>query len=126
MSLRVGESSNLSYLLAKMLFPVFSQAGQAAVKLEASDRATEALVAALEMKARTGSYPSAISDLPGNLTDPFTKKPLKLITKGDSVTVYSLGPDRKDDGGRSEHDPSRTLGYDIAASYPLEPSSWGK
>jgi hypothetical protein len=54
--------------------------------------------------AHDNCYPSALSELtPGCLSavplDPFDGQPLRYRTKGSGYTLYSIGPDLKDDGG---------------------------
>lgn len=56
-------------------------------------------------KLRTGHYPDRLEELVPALlgavpTDPFTGKPLVYRRAGDGFMVYSLGSNRKDDGGR--------------------------
>jgi hypothetical protein len=63
------------------------------------------LVAALEQyRAEHGRYPEQPAALvPENITalplDPWTGDPFLYATTGDSCRVYSVGPDRRDDGG---------------------------
>ncbi len=57
-------------------------------------------------KSRTGRYPETLGELvPGLLTevpiDPFTGKPFVYRREGEGFTVYSLGSNERDDGGRS-------------------------
>ena len=52
-----------------------------------------------------GKYPDNISDLvpdflPAEPLDPFTGQSLVYKAKGDGFIVYSLGSNKKDDGGR--------------------------
>lgn len=46
------------------------------------------------------------NEFPKNTMDPFTKRPLKFIKKGNSLLIYSLGPDLEDQKG----DPVYNLG----------------
>jgi hypothetical protein len=55
--------------------------------------------------AREKHWPAAVADLlPGILSqeplDPFTGKPFMFRVDKDSLLVYSLGSNEKDDGGR--------------------------
>jgi hypothetical protein len=65
-------------------------------------------IAALRLQAaylEKGGYPSSMEDLARSdglpvIADPFDEKPLRLKHNEDgSVTVYTIGPDLKDDGG---------------------------
>jgi len=59
-------------------------------------------------RARYGRYPDSLADLdqPGGQVpaDPHTQAPYRYRRDGDGFLVYSLGPDRDDDGGVSESD----------------------
>ena len=61
-----------------------------AVRLYAMDRGSEpSTLAAL--------VPDYLPQLPA---DPFTGEPLKYLRRGSGHLIYSIGPDRKDDGGK--------------------------
>src|SRR5262249_16200321 len=62
-------------------------------------------VAATTYKAKHGKYPGTLSELvpefvPEVPADPFDGRPMRLRREGDGVVLYSIGRDRKDDGGR--------------------------
>jgi hypothetical protein len=71
--------------------------------------ANELFVAALALQAwhaEHGAYPDTLDALvPGTLDalprDPFSGGPVKYRREGDEYVLYSVGPDRKDDGGRA-------------------------
>jgi hypothetical protein len=111
-----------SHQMNGILFPVFAPAGQSAVKMQAVRRATRGLVAVLQFKALHGRYPRSLAEAGFKELDPFTKKPLGLIVKGETCRVYSVGPDRTDDRGvrREELTPgaNTSKGWDCVASYP--------
>lgn len=60
------------------------------------------------------AYPDTLDPLsPDYLTtlppDPYTRKPFQYARTGDgSFRLYSLGPDRRDDGGRFDYDDTKT------------------
>jgi hypothetical protein len=60
-------------------------------------------VALQEFKVSRGAYPARLTELPGvsreALVDPFTEQPPVYRRKGRGYVLYSLGPNRKDDGG---------------------------
>ncbi|MBM3472037.1 MAG: hypothetical protein FJX75_02030 [Armatimonadetes bacterium] len=77
------------------------------------------LVAALELRrARTGEYPAVLADLvPGILNsvpvDPWTGQPFRYERiSATEYKLYSVGPDRADDGG-VEKGPKNTGRYDL-------------
>lgn len=101
---RISTPFRASYTFEETMLSLFSQSGVAIVRHTADKRATQALVRALIVEAKTGALPKRIEDIPGNWTDPFTKKPLRLVSVNGSIRIYSVGHDRRDDGGltRSE------------------------
>jgi len=54
---------------------------------------------------------------PDDLKDPFGNKPLHYKLSPGGFTVYSVGIDRVDDGGRVQN-PNNKATFDIVASYP--------
>ncbi|WP_410963635.1 hypothetical protein, partial [Salmonella sp. SAL4455] len=67
------------------------------------------LVADLAIRAHrleTGSLPAALAELtpdylPAVPDDPYGKDTIKYFVSSDVYTLYSLGPDGNDDGGRA-------------------------
>lgn len=86
-------------LLAKILFPVFTHAGEAFVRLEANKRLLAASLDLRMMHAFEASYPDTPPVLP---KDPFDGQPLRYRREGDGSLLYSVGGDREDDGGREK------------------------
>ena len=114
MSARIEGEKGLSYVLLRILVPVFGQAGEAVVALKARRAVDAAFAEALGVHARTGVWPASVSG-----SDPFTGGPLR-VRAGKGFRVWSVGRDRKDDGGllRSER-PKGTKGtFDEGAVYP--------
>jgi len=103
-----------------ILAPVYANAGQVMVLDRARVLTVNALAGAMLIHARTGKYPARLSDIPGHWVDPFDGKPLRVKVKGDSIRVYSVGPNLKDDGGvaRVELRGTSREDYDIVAAYP--------
>jgi hypothetical protein len=116
------EQAGWSHLLNRILMPVFTQAGQAVVKMHATRSVGRGLVAALEFKARQGAYPKSLAEAGFEELDPFSGKPLGLIVDGDKCRVYSVGPDRKDNHGLRQSERPTGINasddYDVVASYP--------
>ena len=84
---------------------------------------TKCFLNAMLVQAQTGHFPAAVSEIPGTWVDPIDGKPLRLKANGDSIRIYSVGQDAKDDGGkdRSEVDENAKSGFDIVAAYPPIP-----
>lgn len=67
----------------------------------------EAVMAMQAYKSRFGQYPRSLADLrsmPGWKlpNDPFSGKAFVYRPRGNGFTIYSIGPDLKDDGGRQQ------------------------
>jgi len=110
-----------SYAMVAESFSAYTKAGTAVIELRAQNVATRALLVAMQIRASKGKWPTRIQDIPGTWIDPFTQKPLKIKITADSFRIYSLGPNRKDDGGIRKQeikDPAKKENYDDVASYP--------
>jgi hypothetical protein len=114
-----------SYAIAKIIFPVFSQAGDIIVTTKALRLSTDALLGAMIQHAATGRYPDSIDGIPGKWTDPFTGSPLhiKATPTDGGFRVYSDGTTRIDHGGTFSWEVRNlsTQSYDIGASFPPRP-----
>jgi hypothetical protein len=91
--------------LTRNLFPSFSRALTLLVRGTAEMRCAQVGVAAERYRLATGEWPTDLQRLvPDYITripeDPFdSAKPLRLARKDDRFIVYSIGPDRQDNGG---------------------------
>lgn len=112
-----------SNILAIILMPVYDSIGKSVANVEAQTRCTSALIAALQIKARTGALPTSIAQIPGTWTDPFSGRPLLVRSQPGGIRIYSVGPNGADDGGFRMHE--RKTGdptsWDIVAAYPPLP-----
>ena len=125
---RIGEAINaasanqagLSNILVSATNPSYGQAGDAVVECQAKQRVTLALVQALLIKARTGRLPTRIEEIPGQWIDPFDDKPLRVKTAGNSIRIYSVSRNLRDDGGvdRRELKGPDKKDFDTVAAYP--------
>lgn len=98
-------NSGPSYAMLEFLMPVFDQFAQTNTRAEANRRLTRA---ALELW-RSGE----VSALP---KDPFGSGPLHFRKQGHDWTIWSVGPDGKNDGGKPESEAGRG-GYDLVIRY---------
>lgn len=78
------------------------------------------LMAVLRFKAAKGRYPASLAEAGFNESDPFTGKPLRLKVEGETVRVYSVGPDGVDNGGeeRVNTAPDSPRQMDIVSMFP--------
>lgn len=113
----IDGSSDPLEALDKVLLPVFGGASQVVVQHQAEKAATAALGRVLLFRQSHGKWPATLSEAGVTSQDPFGGAPLHLKTDGDKVSVYSIGPDLRDEGGVSDRGGSPPLD-DIAAYYP--------
>ncbi len=78
-----------------------------------------------EAHARTGEFPKEVT--PSMVTrqvrephDPFTNEALRFAPEGDAFALWAVGPDKRDDGGRMDYDPTNGTfsGGDIVLTIP--------
>lgn len=86
--------------LLRLIGPQYSYALKAVAKLTAEWRTLNALLAASEIKAKTGRYPTSLPVTGQNAIDPFTDQPLKYLLKDGKLTIYSVGDDLSDNEGK--------------------------
>ena len=75
----------------------------------------------LEFRAAHGAFPVGLDELGAKFSDPFDGKSLRFKRRGDSVRVWSIGPDMKDNAGVSRAEKINIKGvefFDVVASYP--------
>ncbi len=115
---RLDREKGLSYVLERILFPVFSQASTAVVNLQAKRAVEAGFAEALTTHALTGRWPTRVAG-----TDPFTGGSLGVKHGPKGFRVWSVGRDRKDDGGLLRREAPKRQGatFDEVAVYPPVP-----
>ncbi len=108
----VAANPDLTYQCFKLAAGAFDQFGSALVRRDANLVTVDALLATLDFRARQGRFPTSLEEAGVTALDPFTQKPLKMKAEKDSVAVWSVGENLKDDGGE-EKDRN-----DVVARYP--------
>ena len=104
--MRVGETldratvddRSVSGRIAEVFVPVFAQVGVAIVKTEAMRRLSRVGLALWTVKAQTGHFPPKLPSQPWAL-DPYTNKPFVYRPSDKSFKLYSVGSNRRDEGG---------------------------
>jgi hypothetical protein len=99
------------------LLSVVNKICRADVRAKAVLRTAYTALAMERFNLATGRWPDKVQDLvPLYLSevplDPFDGVPLRLIRKGHAIIVYSVGPDKEDNGGAVDLNPS-VKGSDI-------------
>ncbi len=97
---------NMSHILSGMLLPALDRIGEQAALADARRRLARVAVAVAAYRAAEGAYPAKLEDLLPKYAeriplDPFDDQSLRLAKRGNGVAVYSIGTDRKDDGGET-------------------------
>jgi hypothetical protein len=96
--------NRLCYTITALLLPAVSAAGAADARGEAWRELTDAALAARRYHLQHGKLPQTLVDLtpdflPRVPIDPFDGQPLRLLVQDDKLVIYSIGKDRRDDGG---------------------------
>jgi len=109
------DKKGLSFVLQRILMPIFSQAGDSITQLDARRAVQAGLAEALTIHDQTGRWPTKVSPI-----DPFTGKPLIVKIKGSEFRVYSIGRDGQDNGGlkRGEKDAIGKIVDEVAVFPP--------
>jgi len=94
-------------ILSGLLLPATVKGTFASLEGDAVRDLVRLAVAATAFKANYGKYPENLSELvaPENRlaevpADPFDGRPIRMRRVDGGITLYSIGKDRKDDGGR--------------------------
>ena len=110
-------------LLPQLLIPIIGPISQAFGRGQARRDAILSATAVESFKVQRGSLPETLDELaPAFLdeipVDPFTGYPLRYVVDERGFSIYSLGPDRVDQGG----DLTATLGQPKDLGVRIEPS----
>ena len=86
-------------------------------------RTADAAIAVSRYQRATGSLPASLSELvPSYLAavpiDPFSGREVRYGRSADRFVVYSIGPDKKDDGGTNVTDPAWPPGWNRSRNTP--------
>jgi len=114
-----------------ILLPVFSQARLKGVDSETQNGLLLVMLALRAFRLEHGRYPAALTELaPAYLKklpdDPFAAQgTFKYILNGNTYTLYSVGPDGKDDSGKAIDDIRQANSGNPNARYFVNPNSIG-
>jgi hypothetical protein len=85
---------NMSKKLSEIVFPIFDGTDSALVKHKVHQELTALLIRSLIARQETGSWPEI------KAKDPFANdQGYRTAISGDSIRIWSVGPNGKDDGG---------------------------
>lgn len=119
-----GKFLRLQRPLTTMFVPAVMASFNADARTHADCRITDVFIAVERFRRnhdrqQPPSLEALVPDfLPELPIDPFDGLPLRFRLDSTDVVIYSIGPDRKDNGGQVENDPTK----EIVARFPLEPT----
>ncbi|MDF2441452.1 MAG: hypothetical protein JWN98_2436 [Abditibacteriota bacterium] len=92
--------------ITRFLFPELHRAREVRDSIEAAQRQVEVALALSHFRSRHGRYPARLQQaaaLWGKAVpvDPYHNQPFQYRSDGRNFTLYSIGPNRIDDGGHS-------------------------
>jgi hypothetical protein len=114
-----------NHMFTLLIMPATGKMFDATGRNLAHRDAVRCAIAARQYQAAGGELPARLADLapdflPAVPADPFDGQPLRLIVAEDGLTIYSIGRDRKDDGGS---DPQQNGEPDIAVRLQAKPGA---
>ena len=118
-------------IINMILLPVFMNSRLGEVNCETQNGFLLVSLALHAYRLEHGHYPATLTELTSGYlsrlpVDPFTGQgTFKYRVKGKSYTLYSVGPDGKDDGGKPIDDPKRIVGSHPESRYNIHDNSLG-
>ncbi len=105
------------HMLTKMLFPSMIRVKQIHREMTAELRITRAGLALLQHKQDRDAFPDTLEALKlSDIIDPYSAEPLRYKAQGQGFILYSIGPDKKDNGG-NPREKKQEKDWDIVWSY---------
>ncbi len=104
-----SEIQRVRYHVASSLVPVFDALFIATARETANSRMVRTLIAVEKFQRREKRFPRNLNELvptflPAVLVDPCDGQPLRFVASEADCKVYSVGRNRKDDGGQTDQD----------------------
>jgi hypothetical protein len=111
------ESKDLPFA-SRMLVPAILRVATACLSSRARIRCASAALSCERYRLARGAWPSALEELVPRFLkrlplDPFDGKSIRFRREHDHLVLYSVGEDRRDDGGRTEAVPRSSAGSDL-------------
>lgn len=105
--------------LARLLAPAVTKVSQASLRHQAQLRCLHVALAAERYRLKHSKWPDSLMELVAEKLidstplDPFDGKPLRIKRVEDGLLIYSVGRDRKDDGGKFDRKQSWQANHDL-------------
>jgi hypothetical protein len=104
---RAAYSERVAKLIASIFIPGLGKAAELERRAYEQLEMVRVIVAAAQMKAKTGNWPAkaeelvpgVLKELPKDAYSPSGAEPFKYVVRNGGVRVYSVGENGKDDGG---------------------------
>ena len=94
------ERNKKHHLLTSMLFPSIVRVKQIHREMTAELRITRAGLTLLQHKQSRDTFPDTLEALKlSDIIDPYSAEPLRYKAQGQDFILYSIGPDKRDNGG---------------------------
>ncbi len=113
-----AERKQMKVSLKQLLLPALEKFCSGEMQKIASVRCTLAAIAAEKFRLQHQRWPASIDELklPAAILDPFEDKPLRMKLVPDGLVIYSIGTDKKDDGGMvlpKVDEPTADIGFKL-------------
>jgi hypothetical protein len=115
---RIDQSIYQKPHIVRMLLPAVIRIQQAYWRSQAQIRTAIVALAVERYRREHGRWPDSLAELvptklPQVYTDPYDGKPLRYRRNKDGVVIYSIGPDKIDDGGKVSRTGTGTPAPDV-------------
>lgn len=107
-------------LVDTTLFPGIEEVSRSIGRHQAHYELTKAYVSILDFRRTKKRWPKDLAEV-GEFVDPFAKAPLKYSPSDGGFTIYSVGADGRDDGGRERREAGPTdtpTAFDEVVKFP--------
>ena len=116
----ISRDGQPTYELAVVLMPVFSQAALKVANTDEQTRLRRTTLAIARFRLSSGHWPASLSELSKTPEpDIFTGKPPIYRRTENGFLLYSVGEDRKDNGGLVTKD-KKTGAFDLTVKFPRD------
>ena len=105
------------HMMTSMLMPAIFRLKTIHSEMTAELRITRAGLALLQYKQNRDAFPDTLEALKlSDIIDPYSTEPFRYKAQGQDFILYSIGPDKKDNGG-SPREKKQEKDWDIVWSY---------
>jgi hypothetical protein len=111
--------NKVSEMLARVMFPIFQQAQDALRKDDVLQDVAAAYVKTFRFRAENDRWPKDLAEIGCDFPDPFDPgKSIQARFSEHEVRIWSIGPDRINQGGLYAGENQLTSGMDVSLIWP--------